>query len=355
MRSRIRFFFLSSAMLCAAATLHPQALQAEELEDHGQKSFNVRPGGTINFEAEYGSVTVKTADTGTATIQLDRKVEASTPEEARRILDDLEIEASQDGDTVRYRAKFKNGWGDRQSEADGERTLCHNDRCLAYARNLRQMSFTITVPRQFNLDLSTEGGHLEIGDIEGKVQAETSGGHVSVGNITGPVNVHTAGGHIDLASAKGKVELQTAGGHIRCGDVEGDVNVHTAGGGISLGKIKGKIEAKTAGGSIEIEGAQDSVQAQTSGGSIRAKITGQPNGDSDFETVGGAVTLYLPAEIRANLDARGSRYSGRIHSDFPITMETASDGEIKGSINGGGPAIVIRDRVGSIRILKGSD
>lgn len=354
MRSRISFLLLSS-ILCAAAMLSPKMLQAEELEDHGQKSFNVHPGGTINFDSEYGSVTVKTGDVGTATIQLDRKVEASTAQEARKILDDLEIDASQDGDTVRYRARFKNGWGEWQSEGDGERSLCRDHHCLAYARNLRQISFTITVPRQFNLDLSTEGGHMEIGDIEGKVHAETSGGHVSLANITGPVNVRTAGGHIDLAGAKGKVELQTAGGHIHCGDVEGDVIAHTAGGGINLGKIKGKVEAKTAGGSIEIEGAEDAVQAQTSGGSIRAKITGQPNGDSDFETVGGAVTLYLPAEIRANLDARGSRYSGRIHSDFPVTMETSSDGEIKGTINGGGPAIVIRDRVGSINIHRGSD
>ena len=355
MRSRIKLLLLSSAMLCAAVTLRLQALQAEELEDHGQKSFNVHPGGTINFDSEYGSVTVKTADTGTATIQLDRKVEASTAQEARKILDDLVIEASEDGDTVRYRARFKNGWGEWKSEADEERTHCHNDRCLAYARNLRQMSFTVTVPRQFNLDLTTEGGHMQIDDIEGRVHAETSGGHVSLGNITGPVNVRTAGGHIDLASAKGKVDLQTAGGHIHCGDVEGDLNAHTAGGAISLGKIKGKVEAKTAGGSIEIDAAEDAVQAQTSGGSIRVKITGQPNGDSDFETAGGAVTLYLPAEIRANIDARGSHYAGRIRSDFPITMETASDGEIKGSINGGGPAIVIRDRVGSIHILKGSD
>lgn len=352
MKYAIRTLLLLSVTVCAAAFLHPPVLYGEELEDHGQKTFNVHSGGTLDFGSEYGSVTVKAGDSQMATIQLDRKVEASTAEEAKKILDDLQIEASQEGDTIHYRAKFNTGW--ESSDGDGERSFCHDHRCLSYARNLRQMNFTITVPKQFNLDLGTQGGHMEIGDIDGKVQAETSGGHLSIGNIGGPVDARTAGGHIDLASAKGNAELQTAGGHIHCGDVEGNVNARTAGGGISLGKIKGKVAAETAGGSIDIAGAADAVQAKTAGGSIRAEITGQPNSDSFFETVGGGISVSLPSEIRATLDARGSRHSGRIHSDFPITMETSSEGELKGTINGGGPAIVIRDHTGNIHINKSS-
>lgn len=352
MTYRLRPLFLFSAMLCVALFLRAQLLHADGLEDHGQKNFNVGLGGTLNFDSEYGSVTVKTGEAGGVTIQVDRKVEASTTEEAKRILDDLEIVASQEGDTIHYRARFRNGW---QSDVGEERNFCHDHRCLSYARNLREMSFTITVPKQFNLDLSTEGGHVEIGDIEGKIQAETSGGHISVGNVVGPVNVRTAGGHVDLASAKGRVEIQTAGGHIHCGDVEGDVDAQTAGGGISLGKVKGKVEAKTAGGGIEISGAGDSIQARTAGGSIRAQFTAQPNSDSYFETVGGGIRLQLPADIRANLDVRGSRHSGRIHSDFPVTMETSSEGELQGTINGGGPAIKVRNHSGNIEISKSSD
>jgi len=352
MKYRTRALLLFSATLCAGMLLRGPMLFGEDFEDHSQKTFNVHPGGTLNFDSEYGTVNVKPGETQTATIQLDRKVQAPSEQEAKKILDDLEIETSQEGETVHYRARFKTGW--TESDQGGDSSFCHNHRCLSYARDLRQMDFIITVPRQFNLDLATQAGHMEIGDIDGKVQAETSGGHISLGKIGGPVEARTAGGHIDLASAKGNAALHTAGGHIQCGDVNGNVDIRTAGGGISIGKVSGKVEAYTAGGSIQIDGAGDAVQAKTSGGSIRARITGQPTADSAFETIGGGITLDLPSDIRANLDARGNHYSGRIHSDFPITMQTAADGELKGPINGGGPAIVIRDRVGSIQIRKGS-
>ncbi|HTD22125.1 MAG TPA: hypothetical protein VK738_05700 [Terriglobales bacterium] len=354
MKNRIRALFLLSAALCTALLLRAPMLYGDELEDHPQKSFNVHPGGTLTFASEYGAVTVKAGEAQTATIQLDRKVHAFTAEEAKKILDDLEIEASQEGDTIHYRAKFKTGWEPSDEGGGAGRSLCRDHRCLSYAGNLRQMDFTITVPRQFNLDLATYAGHMEIGDIDGKVEAQTSGGHLSIGKIGGPVYAQTAGGHIDLGGAKGNTELRTAGGSIQCGDVSGDVKANTAGGSIALGRISGKVEAQTAGGSIEIAAAGNAVQARTSGGSIRAAITGQPTSDSFFETLGGGITLYLPEAIKATLDARGNGYTSRIHSEFPITMQASSDGELKGTINGGGPAIVIRNHVGGIQIRKGS-
>ena len=353
---RTRAMFALSAALSVAAFLLPAVLSAEELEDHSQKTFAVHAGGTLSFSSEYGTVTVKPGDGQTATIQLDRKVDASSAEEAKKILDDVEIVTSQEGDSIRYEAKFRNGWQPRDESGDHRhsRNVCHDGRCLSYAENLEHMEFIITVPKEFNLDLGTESGHVDIGDIDGKVHAATAGGHISMGKIGGPVDAKTAGGHINLDAANGNVELHTAGGHIRCGDVTGDVDARTAGGAITLEKVSGKVTAHTAGGSIEVE-AGDAVQASTSGGSIRVKLTRQPQGDSSFETVGGSVTVELPPDIRANIDARGSRWSGgRISSDFPLTMESSSAGELKGTINGGGPAIVIRDGAGGIHIRKSS-
>jgi DUF4097 and DUF4098 domain-containing protein YvlB len=353
MTHRIRTIFVLLATLGLAALVCPAMLSGEELEDHAQKTFPVHAGGALTFASEYGTVTVKSGDTQTATIQLDRKVDASSAEEAKKILDDLDIEASQQGDTIHYEAKFKTGWQPRDQEGDQEhrRTVCRNHRCLTYADNLEQMDFTITVPKQFNLDLATQSGHMQIGDIDGKLRAETWGGSISMGKIGGPVNAQTSGGAINLDSADGSVELHTAGGHIHCGVVKGDAEAKTAGGAITIEKVSGKATAHTAGGSIELE-AGDAVQAKTAGGSIRVRITGQPQSDSSFETAGGGVTIELPAEIRASIDAHGSRYAGRISSDFPVAMESSSAGELRGTINGGGPAIVIRDGAGAIHIRK---
>ncbi|HLQ49975.1 MAG TPA: hypothetical protein VK129_00675, partial [Terriglobales bacterium] len=62
MTNRIRAIFLMPAVLCAMVFLRPLMVYGEELEDHGQKTFNVHAGGTLTFASEYGTVTVKAGD-----------------------------------------------------------------------------------------------------------------------------------------------------------------------------------------------------------------------------------------------------------------------------------------------------
>src|SRR5260370_22490805 len=166
MKNRIRALFLLSSALCTAMLLRAPISYGDELEDHPQKSFNVHPRGTLTFASEYGAGKVKGGEAQTATIQLDRDVHAFTTEEAKKILDDLEIEASQEGDTIHYRAKFKTGWEPSDEGGGAGRSLCRDHRCLSYAGNLRQMDFTITVPKHLYLHLTPYVGHMAIAAID---------------------------------------------------------------------------------------------------------------------------------------------------------------------------------------------
>src|SRR5207245_7672233 len=48
-----------------------------------------------------------------------------------------------------------------------------------------QAEYKIVVPKKFNLDLKTAGGHIKIGDLEGEAKAVTAGGALKFGNIQG--------------------------------------------------------------------------------------------------------------------------------------------------------------------------
>ena len=241
------------------------------------------------------------------------------------------------------------------------------------------------MPRKFNLDLETDEGKIEIGDLEGNVAVESGGGSISTGRISGTIKLVTAGGSIRVDEGGTDTNVKTSGGSINIGPANGDVYAKTNGGSITTGFVKGGIEAITNGGSINIGGSDGSVVATTNGGGINidrayayieAKTGGGKiaatlavsNKNSDrhctLETRGGDVTIHLPEDLPATFDAeltvekKGRRKRVEIISDFALdtkkekgwisgTTHTAS-----GDINGGGNLIKLSTRNSFIYIKK---
>lgn len=338
---------------------------AEEFTDTVRKQFTLPPAdGTLTVQADYGHIEFKTGDSNTITVEVKRVVRADNKAEAQRIFDDFELLGSPVGNMLVIEGKFKEGWqprgvgrwrGHGWNNCRGVEGHRDEQVCLTYAKQLRQHSYTITIPRKLDLSVRTEGGHLSIPDIDGQLFARTAGGHIEAGNVTGLATIRTAGGHIQMGSIGGKAELETAGGHIMVRDVKGDLNAETAGGSITTGDVEGKVRAETAGGSISIDSAKGSIQAHTSGGSISARFAAQPNEDSELETSGGSVRVSFSNSVHVNVEAESN--SGRVTSDFDGLTSTGGSrrwesGELKGPINGGGPRVRISTSSGSVHITR---
>jgi DUF4097 and DUF4098 domain-containing protein YvlB len=179
-----------------------------------------------------------------------------------------------------------------------------------------------------------------------KVIAHTSGGHINTSNLTNTKKLQTSGGHIRLNSIGGETIAKTEGGHITCDEISGKTSLTTKGGHIKVNKPKGTLTAQTGGGHIEIQDADGSISAKTSGGNISASIQ-QADGPLKFFTSAGNVTLQLPEEIRANLNLSGS--SINLMDEFNFSG-TKSKGQVSGTINDGGPAVVVKCEYGNINV-----
>jgi len=71
--------------------------------------------------------------------------------------------------------------------------------------------FAVDVPVYYNVELNTGGGSINVGDINGKVEADTSGGRIIVSVVTGgDVNMETSGGSIDIEKVDGDVLADTS-------------------------------------------------------------------------------------------------------------------------------------------------
>ncbi|MEE9464823.1 MAG: DUF4097 family beta strand repeat-containing protein, partial [Candidatus Neomarinimicrobiota bacterium] len=283
-------------------------LQAEETES---RTFKVKPGGTLTVDTERGSIEVVAKGKKEVTVEVSKRLSRGWSGDDD--LDKFVVEYEQNGNDVIVTGKFldSHGWGFRNHRVG--------------------IRYRITVPEEYNLDIETSGGSINVSDLKGFANVRTSGGSLDLGEIDGPVNARTSGGSVSLEGSSGSADLRTSGG------------------GITVGNVGGRLEARTSGGPIHVQEVMGAVNAETSGGSITAKIVKQPEQDCSLETSGGSITVYLAEDIAVNLDASTS--GGGLWSDVSIsTKGRIHPSSMRGTINGGGPELYLHTSGGNIKI-----
>jgi len=217
-----------------------------------------------------------------------------------------------------------------------------------------------------DLDAFTAGGHIVAGNISGNAVLRTGGGHIRAGRIGGRAQLETDGGNITLQQAGSFVSVRTGGGQIDFGEVRGSVRAQTGGGGIRVITVSGPMEVESNGGSICLTRVAGAVQAATAGGNIQAWINpdavsaGQKvslAGASQLSSGAGDIVVFLPKNLAATIDVQvESGGSGRIAADpsLPLNLrfETDRSGTVHaiGMLNGGGTPLKLRTTVGKIRL-----
>lgn len=281
------------------------------------KSFDVKSGGLLELSTDYGSIEV-------------------TSHRASSIVVEVEIDGF---DEDEFELQFEPNSGGLEIIGQGQ---------SSWSWGNRRVHFDIRVPEEYNLELSTRGGSIRVGDLKGQVAVRTSGGSLRFGDIEGDIKGHTSGGSISVQSCKGDVKVETSGGSLSIGDVSGDVHGRTSGGSISLESISGTANVATSGGSIKMGNVGGQVSAKTAGGSIKVAITKQPKGDSELSTSGGSIRVTLSPDIAVDLYARGRK----VYSDFEVDGKTSAEYKLKGPINGGGPELELHTSSGNVYIEK---
>src|SRR5580692_4514372 len=116
--------------------------------------------------------------------------------------------------------------------------------------------------------LSTQGGHIQVQEVAGNLDAFTAGGHIVAGNIPGDAVLRSGGGHIRAGQISGRAQLETDGGNITLKQAGSFVSVRTGGGQIDFGEVRGSVRAQTGGGGIRIITVSGPMEVESNGGSI---------------------------------------------------------------------------------------
>lgn len=191
---------------------------------------------------------------------------------------------------------------------------------------------------------------------------------VSVPNKTDVV-ARSGDGSIRIERVSGRLDLGTSDGSIRAADVSGELTLHTADGSVHVDNAAGTLDVDTGDGSVEVSGALSTVKLRTGDGSIvyRASESTAMEDDWSFTTGDGSVTLYLPEDFSAELDARTN--DGGIRNDLRVGPARAEADEtapatrgpreehdessrraLRAQLGNGGKVLKIRTGDGSIRL-----
>ncbi len=304
-------------LLTLGALLASPAVLQAKITRTVEKTFTVQPGGNLKASTQGGDITVQTADTPEVRITAKEVIRASTDKEADELLEDLTLTFEQNGNDIVAEAKYEKGRGS-----------FHFGNWPPV-----QVSFTVTVPKNFNLNLNTSGGDIAVASLQGNVRARTSGGELKFDRIDGDIDGHTSGGDIVLTEGTARAKLGTSGG---------DITIERAG---------GPTEVSTSGGDITVNSAAQLISATTSGGNVKATLTEPLKQDTLLSTSGGDVRVRVVKGAGFQLEASTS--GGDVHAEgLTITIDKGGVGKsrLTGTVNGGGPRLKLRSSGGDITI-----
>jgi DUF4097 and DUF4098 domain-containing protein YvlB len=205
----------------------------EEAPEIREDIFVVGDSVRLEVDGFNGSITVTTGTDGEVTA----KATLRKPE-------DIDYEASQEGDAIVIKAKKK------------------RNRFLSFT-NRTSANIEVTVPAATSISLKTSNGKINTSDIHGGGTLDTSNGAITLNRVTGEYRIETSNGRVTVRDVYGAFSVETSNGGI---DFEGEL---------------------TPGSDSDL---------RTSNGSISVKLGGEPNVQLDARTSNGTIVSRLPLD-----------------------------------------------------------
>ena len=173
--------------------------------------------------------------------------------------------------------------------------------------------------------------------------------------VSSDVRASSGDGSIALEGVNGTIALRSGDGSIRATSSSGTVRVTTGDGSINLDRVDGVLEATTGDGGVNVTGKLSAVRARSGDGSIAVRAQPGSSASSDWEVTSGdgSVTLEIPDDFSADLDARTG--DGGINLDgVSVTDVTGaiSRNTVRGRLGSGGRSVRVRTGDGSITLRR---
>jgi DUF4097 and DUF4098 domain-containing protein YvlB len=182
------------------------------------------------------------------------------------------------------------------------------------------------------------------------VEPELSGDQLTL-NLELPDDVDGGNASLVLTCPAGtELRLETGAGNVSVTGITSGVEASTEAGYVRLSGTGGAAEVETGAGEINVSSHTGGITASTGAGGITCVISEVGERDAvSLETGAGAVTLRLPDDISATVDAATEKGSVSL-TGFDVIWDLETEEAIIGTILFGETEVTVRTGAGNISI-----
>ncbi|MFW6287424.1 MAG: DUF4097 family beta strand repeat-containing protein [bacterium] len=152
-----------------------------------------RPGMTLKVKNSVGDIEIRRSPQENITILTNIEGYGSSINEAKQIVEKTEIRRDWRGDQLFIDASSQNS---------------------SFSRG-RSVTYTISIPMNFNAEIETSTGDIIIEEIEGNVDLETSTGDIYIESLFGDIKGKTSTGDLIINYFEGEMDINTSTGDIK--------------------------------------------------------------------------------------------------------------------------------------------
>ncbi|GAB4319857.1 MAG: hypothetical protein Kow0074_09720 [Candidatus Zixiibacteriota bacterium] len=316
--------FLATALALVVASAPAMAL--EDISFNEVKTFTHSSGPEMDLESVAGDVTYRGVPGATeTTVEIVIEVRAADEEEARRIVDAVEIVVEGTTDHLEAYVDRPDDFGRMLRKRYGR------DREIA-------VSFHVTGPATAKgslssvsgfvkaelvagpLNLSSVSGDVMARDVQERVRANSVSGQVSVTDCHTDVRVKSVSGDVVVGNCGGDLEAESVSGGLAIKDVVGRAEISSVSGDVDATEVGGTLRAHTTSGQIDVSHHSGDLQLETVSGDIVARSE-STDGTLELSSHSGSVRLYADITQIGKVDL--STFSGNMRVDSDLDHRNA--------------------------------
>ena len=329
--------------------------------DNMQQPFPA--GDNLKVTNERGAINLTASVDNNIHVSIHKRVNAERQEEADRWNKSTQPQISLSGGTVLVSANTK-GAGDHWVSTDLDIAVPRKA-AVVIATHHGDIS---VMGRDGNGDITSQDGDVSVTDLNGSLTLNLDSSSARVSQVSSDVTVQGRGKDISLEDVKGSVHLdgdfmesikltriaktvsfKSTRTDMDFTKLDGDLTLDS--GDLESSSLTGPLRLRTSSKDIMLNGVSSDVHVENENGAVEIHLN--KLGSLEVTNSKGDIRIFLPEKSAFHLDAQAR--DGEIQSDFPELKIDNGDNRstATGSVNGGGPHMVLNLEHGSIEIRKG--
>ncbi len=226
------------------------------------------------------------------------------------------------------------------------------------------------IGRDGDVQITSQHGEVSASDVSGKVSLNLDHSSARISQISSDVSIEGRANDVSIEDVKGgchldgefmeslklsriaqSVVFRSSRTELQLEGLKGDLDLDS--GDLQANDLAGPVRVTTRSKDVRLTGVSGDVRLQDENGSIEVRMA--KLGSVQLENRSGDISLYVPDKAGFQVDARAR--NGEIETDFDDMKVNSSSDDLStaaGSVNGGGPRVIVNNEHGTIEIRKGS-